>query len=103
MSTPMVQISFTNETKKKIERAKFGLIVMNEDGSSNPYEKALTFTAGAAPGQVVDAEWALEMGKVDIQHLGETVYISSAEFADGTSWKDDGNQRCRDEIYFGPK
>ena len=29
MSTPMVQLSFTNETKKKIDRAKFGLIVLD--------------------------------------------------------------------------
>src|SRR5271163_4725071 len=28
MSTPMVQLSFTNETKKKMDRAKFGLIVI---------------------------------------------------------------------------
>jgi len=102
-STPMVQLSFTNETKKKINRAKFGLIVINEDGSLQPYEKGLTFTAGADPGKVVSAEWALEMGKVDIQHMGETVYITSAEFADGTTWKDDGNERCRQDIYFGPK
>jgi hypothetical protein len=103
ISTPMVQLSFTNESKKTITRAKFGLIVINEDGSLNPYEKGLTFSAGAEPGKVVSAEWALEMGKIDLQHMGETVYITSAEFADGTSWKDDGNQRCRDDIYFGPK
>ena len=32
MSTPLVQLSFTNETKKKIDRAKFGLIVIQPDG-----------------------------------------------------------------------
>ena len=99
----MVQLSFTNETTKRIARAKFGLVVMNEDHSLNPYDKGLTFTAGADPGKVVNAEWALEMGKVDIQHIGETVYVNSVEFADGTSWKDDGNQRCREDVYFGPK
>ena len=99
----MVQLSFTNETKKKIDRAKFGLIVIEPDGSQAPYGKALTFSAGADPGKVVSAEWALELDKVDIEHLGETVYLRSVEFADGTTWKDDGNQRCRDEIYFGPK
>jgi hypothetical protein len=103
MSTPMVQLSFTNQTKKKIDRAKFGLIVLDSDSSPSPYGKALTFTAGADPGKVVNAEWALEMEKVDIEHLGETVYLQSVEFADGTTWKDDGNQRCRDDVYFGPK
>jgi hypothetical protein len=103
MSTPMVQVSFTNETKKKIDRAKFGLIVLDSDSSQAPYGKALTFSAGADPGKVVSAEWALEMEKVDIEHLGETVYLQSVEFADGTTWKDDGKQQCRDDVYFGPK
>jgi hypothetical protein len=103
ISTPMVQLSFTNETKKKISRAKFDLIVIDPDGSQNPYGKALTFSAGADPGKVASAEWALELDKVNLQHQGETVYLTSVEFDDGTTWKDDGNQRCRDDIYFGPK
>ncbi len=103
MSTPMVQLSFTNETKKKIDRAKFGLIVIDSDGSPAPYGKALTFTAGADPGKVVSAQWALDLEKIDIEHMGETVYLESVDFADNTTWKDDGNQRCRDDIYFGPK
>jgi hypothetical protein len=103
MSTPMVELSFTNETKKKIDRAKFGLIIIQPDNSQAPYDKGLTFTAGADPGKVVSAEWALQLDKVNIEHLGETVYLTSVEFVDGTSWKDDGNQRCRDEIYYGPK
>ncbi len=103
MSTPTIQLSFTNETKKKITRAKFGLIIIEQDNSQDPYGKGLTFTAGADPGKVVDAEWALQMDKVNIEHYGETVYLTSVEFEDGTTWKDDGNQRCRDEIYYGPK
>ena len=102
-STPVVQLSFTNETKKKIERAKFGLILINSDGSLAPYDKMLTFTAGADPGKVASAEWALDMEKVDIYHQGQTVYLVSVEFADNTTWKDDGNERCRDDVYFGPK
>ena len=81
----MVQLSFTNETKKKIDRAKFGLIVMDSDGTQSPYGKALTFTAGADPGKMVSAQWALDLEKVDIEHMGETVYLESVEFADGTS------------------
>ena len=76
---------------------------MDSDGVQAPYGKALTFSAGADPGKVVSAEWALDLEKVDIEHMGETVYLISAEFADSTTWKDDGNQRCRDEVYFGPK
>jgi hypothetical protein len=103
MSTPMVQLSFTNEAKKKIARARFALVLIDSDGSLAPYDKMLTFTAGADPGKVVDAEWALDLEKVDIDHQGQTVYLASAEFADGTTWKDDGNQKCRDEVYFGPR
>lgn len=103
MSTPMVELAFTNETKKKIDRAKFGLIVIEVDNSQTPYDKALNFTAGADPGKVVSADWALQMDKIHIEHYGETVYLMSADFADGTTWKDDGNQSCRDDIYYGPK
>jgi hypothetical protein len=103
LSTPMVELSFTNESKKKIDRAKFGLIVIEPDGTQEAYDKALTFSAGADPGKAVSAEWALQMDKINIEHLGETVYLMSAEFDDNTTWKDDGNQRCRQEVYFGPK
>jgi len=99
----MVDLSFTNETKKKILLAKFGLIILDSDGVSAPYSQALTFSAGADPGKVVSSEWALELDKIDINHMGETVYLKSIHFEDNTTWKDDGNQRCRQEIYFGPK
>jgi hypothetical protein len=99
----MVELSFTNETKKKIDRAKFGLVVIDSDGSLAAYDKALTFSSGADPGKAVSAEWALDMEKVDIQRLGETIYLKSVLFADNTTWQDDGNQRCRQEVYYGPK
>jgi hypothetical protein len=102
-STPMVELSFTNETKKKILRAKFGLIIMDSDGVQSPYSQGLTFSSGADPGKVVNSEWALDLEKIDINHLGETVYLKSVHFEDNTDWVDDGKQRCRQEIYFGPK
>jgi hypothetical protein len=102
-STPMVELSFTNETKKKIDRAKFGLIVIDSDGSQTPYKGTLTFSAGADPGKQAKAEWALDMERIDIQRMGETVFLKSVQFGDGTAWQDDGNQRCKQEIYYGPK
>ena len=102
-STPMVELTFTNESKKKIDRAKFGLVVINASGSQAPYDKPLNFSAGADPGKSVSAEWALDLDKVDMEKLGETVYLISVRFADNTSWQDDGNQRCRQDIYYGPK
>ncbi len=103
ISTPMVELSFTNETKKKIDRAKFGLIVIDTSGGQAPYDKALTFSTGADPGKVVSAEWALEMEKVNIERYGETIYLKSVRFDDNTTWTDDGNERCRQEVYYGPK
>lgn len=103
VSTPTVKLSFTNETKKRIERAKFGLVVIDSDAHEAPYPGALTFSAGAEPGKVVSAEWDLEMEKVDINRMGETIYLKSLRFDDGTVWQDDGHERCRQEIYYGPK
>ncbi|AXC09849.1 hypothetical protein ACPOL_0472 [Acidisarcina polymorpha] len=103
MSTPMVELAFTNDTPKKIVRAKFGLIVTGPEGNQVPYEQGLTFTAGADPGVVTKSEWSLDMEKVDIHRLGEIVYLKSARFEDNTTWQDDGNQRCKQEVYYGPK
>jgi len=99
----MVELSFTNETSKKIVHAKFALIIIGTDSTQTTYGQGLTFSAGADPGKVVNSEWALEMDKIDIYHYGEIVYLKSARFEDNTAWEDDGNQRCRQEVYFGPK
>jgi hypothetical protein len=103
VSTPTVELSFTNETKKKILKAKFGLILLDSQGVKAPYSQLLTFSTGADPGKVVSGEWALEMEKIDINHIGETVYLKSARFEDGSSWVDDGFEHCRVDINFGPK
>jgi hypothetical protein len=103
MSTPLVDLSFTNDTHKKIVQAKFSLLVTGPQGNQVPYDKALTFSAGVEPGKLASSEWRLDMEKVDIQRLGEIVYLKSVRFEDNTTWQDDGNERCRQEVYYGPK
>ncbi len=103
ISTPTVELAFTNLTGKRIARAKFGLIVLGPDRNEVPYEHDLTFTAGADPGKLVRGVWNLEMDQVDIHRVGETLYLESVRFADNSIWKDDGNQRCREDVYYGPK
>jgi hypothetical protein len=103
ISTPTVELSFTNLTGKKIVKAKFGLIVLGPERNEVPYEHDLTFTAGADPGKIVSVTWDLEMDKVDIHRMGETLYLGSARFEDGSEWKDDGNENCKQEVYYGPK
>ena len=99
----MLELAFTNQTGKKIVRAKFGLIIIETDGTQTPYDRGLTFSAGADPGKLVNSEWALELEKIDISHYGETVYLKSVRFEDNTTWQDDGTQHCRQQVYFGPK
>jgi hypothetical protein len=103
MSTPTLQLSFTNDSLKKIVRAKFVLIVTGPQGEEQPYDQELSFTAGADPGKLTASHWNLDRDKVDIHRLGETVYLKSIHFEDGSAWQDDGNQRCRQEEYYGPK
>jgi hypothetical protein len=103
ISTPMVDLAFTNLTRKKIVRAKFGLIVMGPEGNLVPYEKDLTFSAGADAGKLTTSQWSLEMEKVDIHRMGETIYLKNVRFEDNSTWEDDGNQRCRQDVYYGPK
>jgi hypothetical protein len=103
MSTPVLQLGFTNVTGKKIVRAKFGLSVTGPDGNEVPYEQGLTFIAGADPGKITTAQWELDAAKVDIHHSGEVVYLKSVRFEDKTSWQDDGNEHCRDEVNWSGK
>jgi hypothetical protein len=103
ISTPTVQLTFTNTTSKRIVRAKFGLIVTGPQGEQIPYDQNLSFTEGAEPGKQTSSHWDLDMQKVDIHRLGETIYLESARFEDGSVWQDDGNQRCKQEEYYGPK
>jgi len=103
ISTPTLELSFTNLTSKKIVRAKFGLIVLGPDRNEVPYYHDISFTEGADPGKPVSAVWNLEMDKVDIHRMGETIYLESARFEDNTAWKDDGNQGCKDDVYYGPR
>ncbi len=103
MSTPTVETAFTNETGKKIVRAKFGLIVIGEGGNMIPYDQGLTFSAGADPGKLTSSKWSLQMERVDIHHIGEILFLKSARFEDNTTWQDDGNERCRQEVNYGPK
>lgn len=103
ISTPTVELSFTNETRKKIVHAKFGLIVTGPQGAQVPYDQKLSFSEGADPAKTVSSHWNLEMTKIDIHKMGETIYLQSVRFEDGTTWQDDGNQRCRREEYFGPR
>ncbi len=102
-STPTVELTFTNQTAKKIVKAKFALSILISQGNEVPYDQALTFTAGADPGKLTNAKWELEMEKVSIERIGEIIYLESARFDDNTTWQDDGNQSCRDEINYGPK
>jgi len=103
ISTPTVELAFTNVASRKIVRAKFALSIINPQGDPIPWDHDLTFTEGAAPGELTTVHWSLDMSKVDMQHLGETIYLKSARFDDDTTWQDDGNQRCKREEYYGPK
>jgi hypothetical protein len=103
MSTPVVELTFTNDTPKKIVRAKFGLIITGPQGEHVPYDQTLTFSEGADPGKLTAGHWNLDMGKVDMHRMGETIYLESVRFDDDTTWQDDGNQRCKQEEYYGPK
>jgi hypothetical protein len=103
VSTPTVVLSFVNDTHKKIVKARFGLSVLVSQGNEVPYDQGLTFTAGAEPGKMANAKWELDMDKISMDRIGETVYLKSVRFEDNTTWQDDGNQRCRDEINYGPK
>ena len=102
-SLPQVQLSFTNDTHQRIIKARFKLSVLDAQGSEQPYDQALTFTAGVDPGKTASSQWDLPATSVDIHRTGEIVYLTSVRFQDGTSWKDDGNLRCEYKVDYSPR
>lgn len=44
ISTPTVELSFSNQTRKSIVRANFRLIVTGPEGEKVPYDENLSFS-----------------------------------------------------------
>ena len=100
-----VSVSFTNTSDKTIANSKFGVIVYDPVGHHTDYEKILLDKHEVKPGKTdkLSEETTIEMKSGfhadDPQHRnGVQVFLFKLNFADGTSWTDDGSKKCASTI-----
>ena len=94
-STPQLRLSFTNQTSKTITDFVFSLSILDSDGNPVPYASDFHYRHEFPLGEAQRSRiWNLDPASVDMHRTGESVTLLEAQFADGTSWKDDGSQAC---------
>lgn len=93
-SAPQLRVRFGNEASKGISTVTFSLSLLGTGGDPRPYPDDLTYSDGLESGKKKVFIWELASESVDIHRAGETVVIQKIEFADATTWVDDGSQSC---------
>ncbi|HEX3469891.1 MAG TPA: hypothetical protein VHT28_01795 [Silvibacterium sp.] len=99
-----MRLVFTNLTDKTITNMVLALSILDPQGNSHPYPEDLTHHREVAPGTPPRSRiWDLDAASVDMHHSGESVTLQEVQFADGTSWKDNGSLACTLSVDFHPK
>lgn len=103
-SVPQLKLAFASQTEKTLTSMTFALSVLDAQGNPHPYTENLTFRREISPGnQQRSHTWNLDPASVDMHHTGESLTLLEVDFADGTSWKDDGTQTCTLLVDFHAK
>lgn len=102
-SIPMAIATFENRSAKRIVHARFSLSILDEQGVERPYPHSLDYPRALDVGKPAMSKWHLNAADVDMHRTGEVIYVMSVEYEDSTSWKDDGNLRCKYEVNYRGK
>jgi hypothetical protein len=102
-SKPQLRVVFDNAAGKQIANVTFSLSVLDSGGYPHPYPDDLVFGDGLETAEKKNFAWTLAPESVDIHHTGETVLLREVEFADATTWKDDGSESCVLTVDFHPR
>jgi hypothetical protein len=102
-SKPQLRVEFGNAAGKGIATVTFGLSVLDPSGYPHPYPDDIVYRDGLETGKQKIFTWSLAPESVDIHRTGETVLVQEVEFADATSWKDDGSESCVLTVDFHPR
>jgi hypothetical protein len=103
-SVPQLKLDFTNLTGKTIEGIELTLYILDSQGNPHPYSEDLAYHHEIAPGtQLKSHIWLLDAASVDIFRTGESLTLRAVQFADGTTWKDDGSQACKIAVDYHAK
>jgi hypothetical protein len=102
-SKPQLRVEFDNAAGKAITTVTFSLSVLDSAGYPHPYPDDIVYRDGLEAGKQKIFTWSLAPESVDIHRTGETVLVQEVEFADATSWKDDGSESCVLTVDFHPR
>lgn len=102
-SVPQLRMSFGNRANRPISTVTFTLSLLDSDGYLHPYPEDLQHSEGLEPGIKTVFTWELASEAVDIHRTGETVAVEKVEFADTSSWVDDGSQSCAFTVDYRAK
>jgi hypothetical protein len=102
-SKPQLRVEFDNAAGKGITTVTFSLSVLDPAGYPHPYPDDIVYRDGLEAGKQKTFTWSLAQESVDIHRAGETVLVQEVEFADATSWKDDGSESCVLTVDFHPR
>jgi hypothetical protein len=99
-SKPQLTIGFGNFSAKQITAITFILSVLDGGGYPHLYPDDLTYRESLESGKRKEFLWELPYRAVDIHRTGEMVVVKQVQFADRTSWIDDGSESCAYTVDF---
>jgi hypothetical protein len=102
-SVPQLKVWFENQAGKQVSTVTFSLSVLDSGGYRRPYPHSLKSHASLDSGKKKESAWELTAESVDIHGTGETVAVTKIEFADASTWTDDGSESCALTVDFHPK
>lgn len=102
-SVPQLKVWFENHAGKQISTVIFSLSVLDSGGYPRPYPHNLKSHASLDSGKKKESTWELTAESVDIHGTGETVAVTKIEFADASTWTDDGSESCALTVDFHPQ
>lgn len=102
-SRPQLIVKFANQSKKLVSTVKVGLYLIDADGRPRAYPDSLEYPGGLEIGKTRRFTWDLDFDSVDIHRAGETVVVQKIEFADASTWNDDGSESCSFKVDYHAK
>jgi len=102
-SVPRLKVWFENLAGKQISTVTFSLSVLDSGGYPRPYPHNLKSRGSLDSGKKKESTWELAAESVDMHGTGETVAVTRIEFADTSTWIDDGSESCALTVDFHPK
>lgn len=102
-SRPQLTVKFANQSKTLVSTVKVALYLLDADGTPRLYPDSFEYDDGLEIGKTRVFTWDLDFASVDIHRTGETVVVEKIEFADASTWNDDGSESCSFTVDYHPR